>query len=151
MLQRFAWAFSCRGYRRFAEWMTAMATNVEEHTVTQSVLALHGPFDWKAMESFAEYGAWHTDRVTRSLVNLVETAPGRLWHGYRVSALWTVVPHHTSKLWSGPTASSARSRRRGYQGGAQAAMIVQLIGETTDYPAFVYLADAIICFRRAGD
>jgi len=67
--------------------MTAMATNVEEHTVTQSVLALHRPFDWKAMESFAEYGAWHTGRVTRSLVNLVETAPGRLWHGYRVSAL----------------------------------------------------------------
>ncbi len=151
MLQRFAWAFSRRGYRRFAEWMTAMATNVEEHTVTQSVLALQRPFDWKAMESFAEYAAWHTDRVTRSLVNLVETAPGRLWHGYRVSALWTVVPHHTSKLWSAPTASSARSRRRGYEGGAQAAMIVQLIGETTDYPAFVNLANAIICFRRARD
>jgi hypothetical protein len=87
LLQRFAWAFSRRGYRRFAEWMTAMATNVEEHTVTQSVLALQRPFDWKAMESFAEYGAWHTDSVTRSLVNLVERAPGRLWHGYRVSAL----------------------------------------------------------------
>ncbi len=35
-----------------------MAINVEEHTVTQSVLALQRPFDWKAMESFAEYGAW---------------------------------------------------------------------------------------------
>ncbi len=63
----------------------------------------------------------------------------------------TVVPHHTSKLWSGPTASSARSRRRGYEGGAHAAMIVQLIGETIDYPAFVHFADAIICFRRARD
>jgi len=49
------------GYRRFAEWITAMAMNVEEHTVTQSVSALERPFDWKAMESFAEYGAWHTD------------------------------------------------------------------------------------------
>jgi len=38
-----------------------MAMNVEEHTVTQSVSALERPFDWKAMESFAEYGAWHTD------------------------------------------------------------------------------------------
>ena len=66
MLQCFAWGFSCRGYRRFAEWMTAMATNVEEHTVTQSVLALQRPSDWKAMESFAEYGAWHADDVTRS-------------------------------------------------------------------------------------
>ena len=64
-----------------------MAINVEEHAVTQSVLALQLPFDWKAMESFAEHGAWHTDRVTRSLVNLAETAPGRLWHGYRVLAL----------------------------------------------------------------
>jgi len=24
-------------------------------------LALERPFDWMAMESFAEYGAWHTD------------------------------------------------------------------------------------------
>src|SRR5208337_4791921 len=67
--------------------MTAMATNVEEHTVTQSVLALQRPFDWKAMESFAEYSTWHTNRVTRGPVNLVETASGRLWHDYRVSAL----------------------------------------------------------------
>jgi len=64
-----------------------MATNVEEHTVTQSVLALQRPFDWEAMESFAEYSTWHTNRVTRGAVNLVETASGRLWHGYRVSAL----------------------------------------------------------------
>ena len=64
-----------------------MAINVEEHTVTQSVLAVERPFDWKAMESFAEYGAWHPDRVTRSLTGLVETAPGRLWYGYHVSAL----------------------------------------------------------------
>ena len=41
-----------------------MALNVEEHTITQSVLALERPADWKALESFAEYGAWHADRVT---------------------------------------------------------------------------------------
>jgi len=87
LLQRFAWGFSRRGYRRFAEWITAMAINVEEHTVTQSVLALQRPFDWKAMESLAEYGAWHPDNVTRSLTRLIETAPGRIWHGYHVSAL----------------------------------------------------------------
>jgi hypothetical protein len=87
LLDHFAWGFSRPGYRRFAEWITAMALNVEEHTVTQSSLAVQRPFDWKAMESFAEYGAWHPDRVTRSLTNLVETAPGRLWYGYHVSAL----------------------------------------------------------------
>ena len=32
-----------------------MAINGEEHTITQSVLALERPADWKALESFAEY------------------------------------------------------------------------------------------------
>ena len=71
----FAWAFTRPGYRRFAEWVTALALNVEEHTITQSVLAIERPADWKAMESFAEYGAWHADYVTRSLTRLVETGP----------------------------------------------------------------------------
>lgn len=70
LLRRFAWAFSRRGYRRFLEWITAMAANVEEHTVTQSVLALQRPDDWKALESFAEYGAWRADDVARSLIGL---------------------------------------------------------------------------------
>ena len=40
LLNAFAWAFTRRGFHRFAEWITAMAINVEEHTITQSVLAL---------------------------------------------------------------------------------------------------------------
>ena len=59
LLNAFAWAFTRRGFHRFAEWITAMALNVEEHTITQSVLALEQPADWKALESFAEYGSWH--------------------------------------------------------------------------------------------
>src|SRR5262249_40695572 len=86
-LAPFACCFSRRGYRRFAEWITALALNVEEHTITQSVRALERPADWKALESFAEYGAWHADRVTWSLTRLVERAPGRLWYGYHVSAV----------------------------------------------------------------
>ena len=87
LLAPFACAFSRRGYRRFVEWITALAINVEEHTITQSVLALDRPADWKAMESFAEYGAWHTDQVTWSLTRLIEEAPGRTWYGYHVSAV----------------------------------------------------------------
>ena len=64
LLNAFAWAFTRRGFHRFAEWITAMALNVEEHTITQSVLALEQPAAWKALESFAEYGSWHQDRVT---------------------------------------------------------------------------------------
>jgi hypothetical protein len=54
LLGRFAWGFTRRGFRRFAEWITAMAINVEEHTITQSVLALDRSADGKALESFAE-------------------------------------------------------------------------------------------------
>jgi len=57
LLSAFAWAFTRPSFRRFAEWITAMAINGEEHTITQSVLALERPADWKALESFAEY-AW---------------------------------------------------------------------------------------------
>ena len=40
LLLAFAWAFTGPSFRRFAEWVTAMAINGEEHTITQSVLAL---------------------------------------------------------------------------------------------------------------
>ena len=50
-----------------------MAINGEEHTITQLVLALERPADWKALESFAEYGAGHPDYVTASLTRLVES------------------------------------------------------------------------------
>ena len=73
-----------------------MAINGEEHTITQSVLALERPADWKALESFAEYGAWHPDYVTASLTRLVETAPGRLWHGYHISAVDDTKVHRNS-------------------------------------------------------
>src|SRR4051812_20946400 len=90
------WASPRPGHRRFAEWVTALALNVEEHTITQSTLAIERPADWKAMETFAEYGAWRTDSVTRSLARLVENAPGRLWHGFHVSAVDDTKVHRNS-------------------------------------------------------
>jgi hypothetical protein len=96
LLAPFACCFSSRGFRRFVEWITAMAINVEEHTITQSVLALERPADWKALETFAEYGAWRTPSVTWSLTRLVETAPGRLWYGYHISAVDDTKVHRGS-------------------------------------------------------
>jgi hypothetical protein len=96
LLQAFAWAFTRPGFRRFAEWITAMALNVEEHTITQSVLALEQPGAWKALESFAEYGAWHEDRVTWALTRLIASAPGRTWHGYHVSGVDDTKVHRCS-------------------------------------------------------
>ena len=54
LLRPFARAFTRPGYRRFVEWVTALALNVEEHTITQSVVAIERIADWKALESFAE-------------------------------------------------------------------------------------------------
>jgi hypothetical protein len=54
LLRPFHRAFTRPGHRRFVEWVTALALNVEEHTITQSVLAVERPADWKALETFAE-------------------------------------------------------------------------------------------------
>ena len=43
LLRAFADSFTRRGFRRFAEWITTMAINVEEHTITQSALAIGQP------------------------------------------------------------------------------------------------------------
>jgi hypothetical protein len=96
LLSSFAWAFTRRGHRRFVEWVTALALNVEEHTITQSVTALERLTDWKALESFAEYGAWRSEYVTRGLTWLVEQAPGRTWHGYHVAAVDDTKVHRGS-------------------------------------------------------
>jgi hypothetical protein len=100
LLQSFAWAFTRRGFRRFAEWITALALNVEEHTITQSVLALEQPAAWKALESFVEYGAWRAHYVTRATTHLIATAPGRAWYGYSVSAVDDTKVHRSSpEVW----------------------------------------------------
>ena len=104
LLEAFACSFTRRGFRRFAEWITAMALNVEEHTITQSVLALEQPAAWKALESFAEYGGWREGRVTYTLTRLVATAPGRTWHGYHVSAVDDTKVHRSGEhVWGACT------------------------------------------------
>src|SRR5512135_811257 len=97
LLRPFVSAFTRLGYRRFVEWVTALALNVEEHTITQSVLAIDRPADWKALESFAEYGAWDAPAVTRNLTRLVAQAPGRIGHGYHVSAVDDTKVHRNSQ------------------------------------------------------
>src|ERR1700709_326576 len=74
LLRPFASVFTRPGHRRFVEWITALVLNVEEHTITQSVVAIERTADWKAMESFAEYGAWNADVVTRILCQLINDA-----------------------------------------------------------------------------
>src|SRR5262249_10068894 len=86
LLAPFACCFTRPGFRRFVPWLTGLVLNVHEHTVTQSLVALDLPAHWKALESFVEYGCWHSYPVERTTVALLADAPGNTWHGYRVWA-----------------------------------------------------------------
>src|SRR5919197_2454185 len=86
LLAPFADAFTFPGFQRFRECLTGLAVNVEEHTITQSLIGLGRPADWKALESFAEYGAWDQDALERASAYLLDAAPDRQWCGYRVWA-----------------------------------------------------------------
>lgn len=78
--------FTRPGRARFVEWVTGLILNVEEHTITQSLVGLNRPKDWKALESFAEYGCWNL-RCFQSQMNwTIGRLPNALWYGYRVWA-----------------------------------------------------------------
>src|SRR5215211_3906183 len=86
LLAPYARCFGRPGHRRFVEWLTGLALNAEEHTITQSLIGLDRTQDWKALESFAEYGAWDRDHLERVTALALEGAPGRTWHDYKVWA-----------------------------------------------------------------
>ena len=50
ILLSFALGFTRRGRQRFVQWVTGLALNVEEHTITQSLIGLGRVRDWKALE-----------------------------------------------------------------------------------------------------
>jgi hypothetical protein len=79
-----ALGFTQRGQQRFVQWCTGLALNVEEHTITQSLVAIDRVGDWKALESFAEYGSWEIWLTQFGIARRIDQLPNRLWHGYRV-------------------------------------------------------------------
>jgi hypothetical protein len=78
--------FTRRGEQRFAQWVTGLALNVEEHTVTQSAVALDRVEDWRKMESFAEYGSWDLPALQAGIATAIQRLPDRLFFGYSVWA-----------------------------------------------------------------
>src|SRR6266487_4105873 len=92
-----AWGFTRRGKQRFVQWCTGLALNVEEHTITQSLVALDRVFDWKALEAFAEYGCWSIWLIQYGIARHLDRLPNRLWHGYSVWAGDDTKVHRTSK------------------------------------------------------
>lgn len=92
-----AWGFTRRGTQRFVQWVTGLALNVEEHTITQSVVALDRVDDWRALETFAEYGSWDLPALRRGIARRLDQLPNRTWHGYCVFAGDDTKVHRTSK------------------------------------------------------
>ena len=152
LLTPFAPGFTRRGFPRFAEWITAMAINVEEHTVTQSVLTLDRPDDWKAMERFAEYGRWRSDSVTAHLTRLIENAPGRLWYGYHVSAVDDTKVHRSgADVWGTCTFHeyTARCPNRATTVRAHNWVVCGALLENPDQPAWFLPISGRLYFRES--
>jgi DDE superfamily endonuclease len=104
ILLSLALGFTRRGRQRFVQWATGLALNVEEHTITQSLVALDRVHDWKALESFAEYGSWDIPFLQWALARRIDRLGHRLWHGYRVWAGDDTKVHRCSKgVWGSCT------------------------------------------------
>jgi hypothetical protein len=97
ILLSLAKGFTRRGVQRFVQWVTGLALDVEEHTITQSLVGIDRVADWKALESFAECGRWHLPSLRWGLARRLERLPNRLWHGYRVWAADDTKVHRASK------------------------------------------------------
>lgn len=97
LLDPFRLAFTAPGWEHFVTWITGLALNVEEHTITQSLMALDRPQDWKGLETFAETGTWRTPLFEGIFAQLLNQAPGSEWYGYRVSAVDDTKVHRSSK------------------------------------------------------
>ena len=56
---------------------------------------------WKALETFAENGAWHEGQGwTYVPTQVIATAPGRIWHGFHVSAVDDTKVHRSgAEVW----------------------------------------------------
>jgi hypothetical protein len=79
-----ALGFTRIGQARFVEWVTGIVLNIEEHTITQSLIGLAAPNDWKALESFAEYGCWDLPLLQSATAALVAAAGQQCFFGYHV-------------------------------------------------------------------
>jgi hypothetical protein len=152
LLAPFADAFTRGGFRRFVVWITGLALNVEEHTITQSLIALGLQERWKELENFAEIGHWNQELVEWALVNLLEDAPGRLWHGYRVHGIDDSKSHRTSKyVWGTCTfhEPGARCPNRAATVRAHNWVVLGSLLHNPDAPAWFLPVTGRLYFRKS--
>jgi hypothetical protein len=152
LLEPFADAFTFPGFLRFQEWLTGLALNVEEHTITQSLLGLGRARDWKALEAFAEYGHWDQDALERAAAELLDRAPGRPWHGYHVWAGDDSKVHRSSKkVWGTCTFHeyTARSPNRASTVRAPNWVVVGALRPRPSQPAWFLPHTGRLYFRKS--
>jgi DDE superfamily endonuclease len=152
LLSGFARCFTVPGWKRFVEWITALVLNVEEHTITQSVIAVQRIDDWKAMETFAETGAWDSQGVEDSLAQVIETAPGRIWHGFHVSAVDDTKVHRSSpEVWGTCTFHeyTARCPNRAATVRAHNWVVLGALLHNPDQPAWFLPQAGRLYFRKS--
>ena len=144
--------FTRPGFRDFATWATGLALNVEEHTITQSLVGLDRPGDWKALESFAEHGAFREHRVERINAQVLEDAPGRTWHGFHVWAGDDTKVHRGSKdVWGTCTFHeyTARCPNRATTVRAHNWVVVGALLENPEKPAWFIPTAGRLYFRQS--
>ncbi len=145
-------AFTAPGWRRFLEWTTGLVLNVEEHTVTQSLVGLDRTEDWRALESFVEYGFWDRDILERVTAELLGHAPGRRWYGYHV---WagddTKVHRNSANVWGTCTFHeyTARCPNRASTVRAHNWVVLGALLPRTDQPAWFLPQSARLYFRKS--
>jgi DDE superfamily endonuclease len=141
-----------RGFRRFVEWITGLALNVEEHTITQSLVGLDREPDWHALEAFAEYAAFDTRDLERVTAQVLEDAPGRCWYGFHVWAGDDSKVHRTSKdVWGTCTfhEPSARCPNRATTVRAHNWVVVGALLANPGQPAWFAPTAGRLYFRRS--
>jgi len=151
LLEPCATAFTYWGFQRFTEWLTGLALNVEEHTITQSLVALGRPQDWKALEAFAATGAWDQGALERATARLLDQTPDRLWYGYRVWAGDDTKVHRSSKdVWGTCTFHEYTARCPNRAGTVRAHnwVVVGALRPVPDQPAWFLPHTARLYCRR---
>jgi hypothetical protein len=141
-----------RGRQRFVEWVTGLALNVEEHTITQSLITLDRVPDWKALESFAEYGSWNLTRLQAGTADAVASLPASRWHGYHVWAGDDTKVHRSSPdVWGTCTFHeyTARSPNRASTVRAHNWVVLGALLPRADEPALFLPVAGRLYFRQS--
>jgi hypothetical protein len=146
-----AFGFTRRGKQRFVQWVTGLALNAEEHTITQSLIALGRAGDWKALESFAEYGRWDLPFLQWGVARRLGRLPNRLWHGYCVWAADDTKVHRSGKeVWGTCTFHeyTARCPNRASTVRAHNRVVLGTLLPNSGQPAYFLPAAGRLYFRK---